>query len=307
MFSPLSGSGRCLLIKKLCISDLKIRWKSELGIDWKPNPNISELKYWLDESTGLYFYTPADVAGDASLYEQLQRFRWYYMEDKWEFIAALNFLKPLPPDARVLEIGSGDGAFLKKARDSGYDVAGIELNPIAANAAKALGFTVYNCDISNLHCHDSHLWDSICAFQLLEHIPFPRLFLDQVIKLLKPGGFLLLSVPNAAVVRRLDPLRVDLLDQPPHHMSHWDKSVFKSLESLFPLRLVAATYEPLAPYHVDWFASSWLAELQPRFCRIPCWFFFRRAIKLLIVVILRLGFRHLVRGHTLLVCLQRTK
>jgi hypothetical protein len=85
MLSPLSGSHNCVLIKEVDAGCISNRWRDELGINWSLPTGSSVIQYWLDKDTGLYFYSPAQMAGEASLYQQLQVFPWYYMESKWEF------------------------------------------------------------------------------------------------------------------------------------------------------------------------------------------------------------------------------
>jgi len=306
MKSPLSGIEKCTLLKVIDVSTIQNRWRREIGIDWLPPTNIAMVNYWLDDSTGLQFYTPASMAGGGDLYAQLQRYPWYYIDEKWEFKVALRLLQSLPLGSRVLEIGVGQGAFLEKARGAGLQVCGMELNPVGAQAAKEKGFTIVEKDMAALHTEDPTPWDAICAFQVLEHLPEPRLFLDQAIALLKPGGLLILSVPNAAVASQLDPERNDLLDQPPHHMSHWDEGVFRSLESFLPLKLIDVAFEPLAKYHLSWFVGSLSQRLRQQIGQCGGKLVLNRFTIPFVQKALALGLRQLVHGHTLLVCFEKS-
>lgn len=307
MHSPLLSSAECTLLKRIDPTHVSQRWQAELGISWLPESGIKQLEYWRDESTGLHFYSPSQAAGDASLYSQLQRFPWYYMEEKWEFDEALKSLKTLPIGSRVLEIGVGQGAFLDKACGAGLQISGMELNPLAAKAARENGFTIIEKDMASLYADDPTPWDAICAFQVLEHLPDPRSFLDQAISLLKAGGLLILSVPNAEVARKLDPERNDLLDQPPHHMTHWNESIFRSLESFLPLRLRNVGFEPLALYHISWFVGSWSQRLRMQAGQLTGKAIFNRLSIPVVETALKMGLRSFVRGHTLLVCFVKTE
>ena len=306
MQSPLSLSTNCRLVASIDASTIESRWLKELGIKWHRPHAIRHFQYWRDEETGLQFYTPDQVAGSAELYEQLQRFEWYYMEDKWEFTTALDILMPLKANSRVLEVGIGQGAFLEKARNARFQVVGMELNQAAAKTARSKGLKVIEKDLASLYADDPSPWDSICAFQVLEHLPEPRMFLDDAIALLRPGGLLILSVPNAAVARKLDPERNGLLDQPPHHMSHWDEEVFRSLENFLPLKLRHVAFEPLANYHINWFIEAWRRQLQGKAGKLVSKTGLNSFTISVIRKALQLGLRQLVRGHTLLVCLQKT-
>ena len=148
MKSPLSGAEKCSLLNEIDTSLIQERWKREIGIDWLPPASAQTGSYWLDETTGLRFYMPAILAGGPDLYSQLQRFPWYYMDEKWEFNAALRRLQSLPSGSRVLEIGVGQGAFLEKAKRVGLQICGMELNPAGARAARGKGFTIVEKDMA---------------------------------------------------------------------------------------------------------------------------------------------------------------
>lgn len=306
--SPLSGSGDCTLLAQISVNEISKRWHDELGIVWLPSNGIDKLYFWRDNTTNFHFYTPAELSGDPSLYQQLQHFSWYYMKDKWEFRSALRILHHIDRlrSLRVLEVGVGRGYFLEQARTAGFSISGIELNPDAALLALQKGFTIYQQDISSLSIESGMRWDVICSFQVLEHLTHPRLFLENALSLLNPSGLLILSVPNSQCSRQLDPACSDLLDQPPHHMSHWDESVFRSLEQFLPVSIREVLFEPLAHYHFNWYIHSWKKQIRDYAGKLPAHLLFNPITYPLIRVSLNAGLRHYVRGHTLMVCLQKT-
>ena len=122
-----------------------------------------------------------------------------------------------------------------------------------------------------------------------------------MIRLLKPGGRLLLSVPNASVMRIIDPHNRFLLNQPPHHMGHWDEDVFRSLEDLLPLNLISVHREPLASYHVEWMIISYLKSKFYFFKKAFLKFIVNRYTTLPFQLIMKAGFRNFFPGHTILV------
>lgn len=105
-------------------------------------------------------------------------------------------------------------------------------------------------------------------------------------------------------MRVIDPRRENLLDQPPHHMSHWDEGVFRALERLLPVRVTDVYREPLAPYHIGWFVSSYAAVARERWGRAVGRLLLNRLTMPPIQWLLARGGRHLVPGHTLLVILE---
>jgi len=264
--------------------------------------SLKKIEYWRCNTTGLCWYIPEDAAGSEALYTQLQQFDWYYMKNKWEFLVALSLLNPA---SRLLEIGVGVGHFMDMAIQAGHTIRGVELNSNAAIRVRQKGFEVFQADLSQLKHQLSKPCDAICSFQVLEHVTNPRLFIEGMLGLVKPGGQIILSVPDATFMRRIDPENEELLNQPPHHLTHWDESVFRSLEDIFPVKVKTVCHEPLASYHVKWFATSYLRTLLPPIRRNFKRLIVNRATTLPLQWLLSVGLRKKIHGHTLLVELVR--
>lgn len=302
MRSPLTGTTQIEYVRMLNPVDIAERWRTSLGIDvgtiFKTLPTI---EYWRCRTTGLGWYSPAEAAGRGELYAQLERFDWYYMADKWEFRAALQ---ALAPGGRVLEVGVGSGHFLRAARSQGMTVSGVELNPAAAASVREMGFEVFDADLANLSDQISVPFDAICAFQVLEHVPDPSQLLKEMLRVLRPGGRLVLSVPNAAVMRVIDPDRENLLDQPPHHMTHWDAGVFRALERLLPVRVIRLRREPLQAYHRDWFLAAYVGVLRGHLPRPVARVLLHPRVLSVVKRLLATRAGQLVPGHTLLAVME---
>jgi SAM-dependent methyltransferase len=291
--SVLTGDDGARLLARRDAGKIADRWRELLAIELGEGFRaLAAIEYWHCEATGFRWYTPAEAAGGGDLYAQLEKFDWYYMADKWEFSTALDLLGG---SGSVLEVGVGDGHFLRMARDRGHAVQGVELNPQAARRVRALGFTVHEMTLQALSERTDEKVDVVCSFQVLEHVPDPRRFIEGMMAMLKPGGRLILSVPNAAVMRRIDPHNDDLLNQPPHHMGHWDEDVFRALERFMPLRVGAVAREPLAEYHVDWMVTGYLKNL------LRTRLLVNRYTTLPLRWLMRMGLRRWFPGHTLLV------
>ena len=306
MKSPISGVG-CALLKTIDLGQTKVRWQEAMNIHWDPPEGVADAEYWLDPLTGFAFYSPPQLAGDASLYEQLQHFDWYYMQEKWEFGQAMRWIESLGLGQHLLEVGVGQGYFLQQARARGLTPTGVELNPSGAAAARALGFEVFMDPLDHMRQRmGDGSWDVICSFQVLEHLANPLPFLQDAAALLRPNGVLILSVPNAEVARQLDPEReLDLLDQPPHHMGHWSPQVFRFLPTVLPLALESLAYEPLAPQHVEWFVASWSRQWRAALPSVLGKCLINRWSQAMVRACLLVGLRHFIRGHTLMARFRR--
>ena len=108
-----------------------------------------------------------------------------------------------PPDrqAAVLDLGCGHGALLHFAREAGYtDLRGVDGSPQQVAAARRLGIEgVAEGDLlDTLAGQADASLDVVVAFDVIEHFTRDELlpFVDQVHRVLKPGGRWIIHVPN---------------------------------------------------------------------------------------------------------------
>ncbi len=255
--SPLVAHSKVSLIQTISGQQLIDDWLRTFNINIsKEISKDLKIHLYKCEQTKLYFFIPFNLEGSGSLYEQLQKFDWYYMPNKWEHDVALQDLKGC---SKVLEIGSAFGDFVKKAIDCGLDIQGVELNEKAVAVAKSENLPVDSNDLNDLAESHVNQFDGVCSFQVLEHVAHPQEFINASLKVLKPGGTLIYCVPNSESFLKH---QYNLLDMPPHHMTRWSKSTFQALEKIFPIRLEKVKFEPLAPYHISAFLDSYSRHLR---------------------------------------------
>jgi len=302
MKSILDKNSEAICIKSIDPKEIVKKWKNNMGVDLDDEfKNLNCIEYFKCPTTGLSWYEPKEAAGSSNLYEQLEKFDWYYMQKKWEFTAALDLINQ---QSKILEVGAGGGHFLRLAAKNHF-VHGIELNRKRAIKMRSLGYEIKELTMDQLKEKTNERYDVICYFQVLEHVSDPLKFISDTISLLNQGGKIILSVPNAAVMRKIDPDNEDLLNQPPHHMSHWDKNVFYALEKLLPLKVKSFHYEPLAHYHISWMVTKYLRNkilfLGKFFSRLLV----NRYTTLPLQFLLHIGIKKYIPGHTLLVELEK--
>lgn len=97
---------------------------------------------------------------------------------------------------RVLDYGCGNGEFLMRMRGFGYDVVGMDFDPVCIERANASGLTVHSPDAVPDRDWQG-VFDFISLAHVIEHVPEPRDVLRQLSGWLKPGGTLFLETPNA--------------------------------------------------------------------------------------------------------------
>ena len=118
----------------------------------------------------------------------------YYGHRRPDLVAALP--RPL---GRVLDVGCGEGAVARELRAAGASaIAGIEINPqAAAVAAAALDELAVGSVEQCLDGLTSGPWDTICCYDVLEHLVDPEAVLRALRSAAAPGARLHVSVPNA--------------------------------------------------------------------------------------------------------------
>lgn len=103
------------------------------------------------------------------------------------------------PKGKILDIGCYDGYFLSLIKEKGYDVLGIEPNPISNTAQQKYGIKVIN-DFFSMKYFKTNSFDIIVLRNILEHLSGLNKFLKQICKALKPDGYILIEVPNVSLI-----------------------------------------------------------------------------------------------------------
>ena len=107
----------------------------------------------------------------------------------------------MPAGGRVLDFGSARGTFIGELMSSDlaerWEPEGIDINPDEVEMGKAKGFPVRVANVFD-DSIPGESFDAITAFSVLEHMQDPRATLEALHRVLKPGGKLLLIVPNGS-------------------------------------------------------------------------------------------------------------
>lgn len=108
------------------------------------------------------------------------------------------------PAPRLLDVGCGSGTLLTEAKDLGFGVEGIDLAPgLAAHVRSTLDCPVHEGFLPSLDL-PAESFDVVTMYDLIEHVEDPPVDLAAVLRILRPGGVLMLLTPNEhALVRAL--------------------------------------------------------------------------------------------------------
>ena len=148
---------------------------------------------------------------------------------------------------RLLDIGCGDGHFLKTARDQGWKAYGSEMGPQAVERCRAQGLDVRPAPFLP-EPGEPDSFDVVTAFEVLEHVLEPRRELERMLALLRPGGCLYLTTPNfASLTRRVLGERWSVL-QYPEHLNYFSPTTLDRLLSNMGLRQIYVRTTGVSPY-----------------------------------------------------------
>jgi 2-polyprenyl-3-methyl-5-hydroxy-6-metoxy-1,4-benzoquinol methylase len=165
-------------------------------------------------------------------------------------------LAQVPAGAKVLDIGCRDGA-LRSYLGSGVQYHGIEIVKEYASQY------VKTQDISEGTEFENDTFDYIFCIEVLEHVINPYFVLNEIKRILKPGGFLILSVPNPYHFKEILWNIFNVPDKSGHIYS-WTKQTFRKLLKFCDFKSVSMTGTYLVP-GIRWngfFSRSFMYKLQ---------------------------------------------
>ncbi|MCC7207904.1 MAG: class I SAM-dependent methyltransferase [Anaerolineae bacterium] len=153
----------------------------------------------------------------------------------------------VPPTkpGRMLEIGCASGRYMDEMAQLGWQVEGIEPDPRAASKAMALGHPVFIGQLESAP-DPAEPFDMIVGWMVLEHVHDPALVLMKLALWLRPGGWFVFSVPNAASLERRLFGDAWYALQVPTHLFHYTPASLRTLlgragwriERIFHQRLI---------------------------------------------------------------------
>ena len=103
----------------------------------------------------------------------------------------------LPDGARVLDVGCGRGVVLSALARRGFEAHGVELSEAAAHGADPRAHIRIAPDLATAR-YPGGWFDGAIVWHVLEHLRDPRGTLEELRRLLRPGGRLVVAVPNSS-------------------------------------------------------------------------------------------------------------
>ena len=138
----------------------------------------------------------------------------------------------LPPSARALDVGCGTGVLLERIRERGVEGWGVDLSPeMLGVAAERLGggARLVRADAGALPFPDA-CFDAVASSSALHHWPDPTRTVAEMLRVLRPGGQMVLTDWDAAhLATRLRSAVLRWFD-PSHHRSYTEREARGMME-----------------------------------------------------------------------------
>lgn len=195
----------------------------------------SDYSLWRCAETKLEFAWPVRP-GNLCFYEWISRFDSYYPGARWEYGEVARMIANC--NEGVLDVGCGDGEFLRGLGGNASGKFAVDLNESAIKACRALGFQSF-CGTIDAAIKADFLkpgtFPVVTSFHCLEHVEDPVGFMRSLVQLVAPGGRLFVSTPYSPMSFESD--WFDVLNHPPHHMTRWNRKAYEKLAALLGMKM----------------------------------------------------------------------
>lgn len=155
----------------------------------------------------------------------------------------------------LLDVGCNEGRGLKIYQQNGFDPEGLELNEVAAKAAREKGFAVYT-ELLETFLPDQP-YDIVVLSNVLEHSLDPQIMINHVNRILKPGGQVWISCPNSESWQRVFFSKYWINWHVPFHIPHFSMTTLTNMLRVAGFEI----QEEKQASPALWFAHSIIARL----------------------------------------------
>jgi 2-polyprenyl-3-methyl-5-hydroxy-6-metoxy-1,4-benzoquinol methylase len=206
------------------------------------------------ESIGPYYQSDTYIShSDTSkgLISKLYKLaRRYTLQNKVKNVKRVSGLDK----GTLLDIGCGTGAFLHAVQTAGWQVTGLEPD----SGARSLAYQLHGLQVKDnehLNSLPAGEYDVITLWHVLEHIHDLHGYLEQIVRLLKPKGTVIIAVPNYTSKDATHYNDHWAAYDVPRHLYHFTPKSMAHLAGIHQLKVVA-----IQPMWLDAFYIALLSE-----------------------------------------------
>lgn len=160
-----------------------------------------------------------------------------------------NIIANLPEKSAIADFGCGTGDFLNALAFKNKQHQLLGLDQISRPASLASHINYQQVDFNNKLSIPSNSFDLIISQHVLEHLTIPLLYFSEMVRSLKPGGFLLIEAPSDRSAWLSFPRNqylntiLSFYDDPTHVGRPWTPQAFYRLALYHQLDFLAAEYD----------------------------------------------------------------
>ena len=184
--------------------------------------------------------------------ELLKLYTWWCNFFRFQLISRIK------SSGNLLDVGCGEGAFLKFFHKANWKISGIEINPqVAKIAHKVSKAQIYTQPAEKVKLRPS-FFDVVTLWHVLEHFINPKVALKKITNSIKPGGFLIIEVPQGqAMYRKIFGPSWQLLI-PGQHLYFWSQQSLTNLLQSLGYRIVKVSYLGIVSFSGASSIANWL-------------------------------------------------
>jgi len=124
---------------------------------------------------------------------QIEKDHWWFRVRR---ILAMDLLEKYKPGSKdVLEVGCGTGLLLLTLSNKGKRVFGLDMSDEAIKFCESRGLKDIRLGEATAMPFEDHMFDAVFCLDVLEHISDDKKALEEMERVLKPGGIMILFVP----------------------------------------------------------------------------------------------------------------
>jgi 2-polyprenyl-3-methyl-5-hydroxy-6-metoxy-1,4-benzoquinol methylase len=152
----------------------------------------------------------------------------YLAEQEDNYWAIAQFLgEPDRRPAQIVEVGCGLGYLTYAISRAGHDIRGIDISEVAVRDARRRFGDLYELgDVREIASQRAGRYDAVLMTELIEHVPEVELLLEAALRIVRPGGAVVVTTPN----RTASPAHVLWdTDAPPVHLWWFSEASMRTL------------------------------------------------------------------------------
>jgi 2-polyprenyl-3-methyl-5-hydroxy-6-metoxy-1,4-benzoquinol methylase len=140
----------------------------------------------------------------------------------------------LPSGSSILDLGCGNGAFLSAVSAAGYKARGLDTSEAAVELCRSRGLDAARGDfMDDSVARAYHGVDLVTLWDVIEHLDAPEAFVRQVVRTVRPGGWIFIKTPAvqplSLEITRRAPRAAGALIGAPSHVQYFRQTSLTAL------------------------------------------------------------------------------